>query len=43
MSDHYLEMPHFKEESFLANKTVVIALGTGKHKSSKERVVQGKV
>lgn len=29
MSDHYLEIPYFKEDSCLASVTVVIALGTG--------------
>lgn len=42
MSNHYLGIPYFKEESCLASKTVVIALGTGKCERRGERVVQCK-
>lgn len=43
MSDHYLEIPYFKEDFCLASATVVFALGTGKRERRRKRVVQGKV
>lgn len=43
MSDPYLEIPYFRAKSYLAREAAVTALGTGKCKRSRERVVQGKV
>lgn len=37
ISDQYLEIPYFREESCLSSKIVVIAVRTGKCKRRRER------